>query len=79
MYTCYMSIHAYARVMYIHVLVHVAIYIHCTCSIYMYMYVRIHMHSQCMEYHVLPAGFDMFEKEVEIDGERIKVYLWYVM
>lgn len=20
----------------------------------------------------------MFEKEVEIDGERIKIYLWYV-
>ena len=23
-------------------------------------------------------GFDMFEKEVDIDGERIKIYLWYI-
>ena len=23
------------------------------------------------------TGFDMFEKEVEIEGERIKIYLWY--
>ena len=33
---------------------------------------------QC--YHIWDyycAGFDMFEKEVDIDGERIKVYLWY--
>ena len=28
-------------------------------------------------YSMLPAGFDMFEKEVEIDGERMKMYLWY--
>ena len=22
------------------------------------------------------AGFDMFEKEVEVDGEKVKMYLW---
>ena len=26
----------------------------------------------------LLAGFDMFEKEVEMDGERMKIYLWYI-
>ena len=25
---------------------------------------------------LFPPGFDMFEKEVDIDGERVKVYIW---
>ena len=38
-------------------------------------------HAQSVDVYTLVqlAGFDMFEKEVEIDGERIKMYLWFVM
>jgi len=25
---------------------------------------------------VWSAGIDMFDKEVEVDGERVKVYIW---
>ena len=26
--------------------------------------------------HTSNTGFDMFEKEAEIDGEKVKIYLW---